>query len=101
MAVSSLWWLAVATVYLAYALSRPGRPPGCSGVVGCGDEQALMLGIGLFIGLPVMALGMALSAAVIAFRARRATSGAMLGTWAGWLWIAVLVGPLTAVWLHL
>ncbi|MEU4561793.1 hypothetical protein AB0F72_25705 [Actinoplanes sp. NPDC023936] len=77
--VSAGWWLAAAAVYLVVAFSAEGAPPGCRGVQ-CLNTQGLLLVMGMFVGLPVMLVGMALSTAVIVVRSRSARSGLVLGT---------------------
>jgi hypothetical protein len=76
---STSWWLLLAGAYVLFTKSRPGPPPGCDGV-GCLNEQGILLLLGLFVGLPVMIIGMVLSAVVVGFRARHASSGPALGT---------------------
>ena len=77
--VSSLWWLAAAAGYLLFALAQPG----CT-TDGCLSPRAFLLGLGLISGLPALAVGMALSAIVVATRAKPSRSGGVLGTWAAW-----------------
>jgi hypothetical protein len=88
--VASLWWLIAAAVYWTFALSRPGPRPDCEGD-GCWNEQGALLLLGIFLGLPVMLIGMAACAVVIGVRARRWRSGMLLGTCVAWAGIRVVV----------
>jgi hypothetical protein len=77
--VSASWWLAAAVVYVLVAFSFAGAPLGCGGIQGL-TTRGMLLAMGGLIGLPVMLIGMALSAAVIAALSRSARSGVVLGT---------------------
>ncbi|MFF0380257.1 hypothetical protein [Actinoplanes missouriensis] len=76
--VSVAGWLGVAVVYLIVAFSTEGAPPGCSGIQ-CLNTRGMLLAMGFLFGLPMMLIGMALSAAAIVVMSRSARSGPVLG----------------------
>ncbi|MEU8238159.1 hypothetical protein AB0C07_07940 [Actinoplanes missouriensis] len=76
--VSVAGWLGLAVVYLLVAFFTEGAPPGCSGIQ-CLSTQGLLLAMGFLFGLPMMLIGMALSAVAIVVMARSARSGPVLG----------------------
>ena len=88
--VSSLWWLVAATGYLVFALTRPGPAPNCE-ADGCWSEQGLLLLVGIFLGLPVMLIGMTVCAVTVGFLAKRAKSAVILGTGVAWAGISIVL----------
>jgi hypothetical protein len=96
--VSAAWWLGFEAAALLYASTRSGPPAACAGG-DCLSERGVLQMVALVIGLPVMLIGMTLSAVVIGFATRRGGSGAWLGTWASWAWIILSTLVYAVSWL--
>jgi hypothetical protein len=94
MLVALLWWLAAAGAYLAFALSQPAPPVGCSGLA-CLDSRWFLAAGGVCYGLPAALLGLIADAFLIRAARNVIRHGVVLGTLAA---LGTLLPGLALVW---